>query len=188
MRSGTSRGAGGAPGHLRRCGLGVAATIAVALAAFGCTSNGQPTPFSTSRGGTLAFESIDGPPPGVFQKLVHNLDDEAQARRLAVVSREGPSQYRVRGYLSAHVARGRTTIAWVWDVYDQERRVLRISGEEPAGRNARDAWNGADDSVLRRIARASLDNLSALLGSSAPAPAIETEPSQVAVALAAAQP
>lgn len=190
MRSGTSRCAEGAPGNLHRCGLGVVATIAMALAASGCTTNGQPTPFSTARSGTLAFESIDGPPAGVFHKLVHNLDNEAQTRRLAVVSREGPSQYRVRGYLSAHVARGRTTIAWVWDVYDsQERRVLRISGEEPAGRNARDAWNGADDSVLRKIARASLDHLSALLGPSAPAPAIETEPSpQVAVALAAAQP
>jgi hypothetical protein len=121
---------------------------------------------------------------------VQNLDDEAQARRLPVVSREGPSQYRARGYLAAHVARGRTTIAWVWDVYDaQERRVLRVSGEEPAGRNARDAWNGADDGVLRKIARASLDDLSGLLGGPAPAPAIETQPSpDVAVALAAAQP
>jgi hypothetical protein len=190
MQSGTSRGAEGAPGNLRGCGSGVIAALAVALAASGCTTNGQPTPFASARTGTLAFESIDGPPAGVFNKLVHNLDNEAQTRQLAVVSREGPSQYRVRGYLSAHVTRGRTTIAWVWDVYDsQERRVLRISGEEPAGRNARDAWNGADDSVVRKIARASLDHLSALLGSSAPAPGIDTDPpSQVAVALAATQP
>ena len=136
----------------------------MALAASGCTTAGQPTPFATAGNGTLAFESIDGPPAGVFDKLVKKLDDEAQTRRLAVVSREAPSQYRARGYLAAHVTRGRTTIAWVWDVYDtQERRVLRISGEEPAGRNARDAWNGADDGVLRKIANTSLDHLSALV-------------------------
>jgi hypothetical protein len=190
MQGGTGRRADGAPGRQRGCGLGVVAMIAAALAVSGCTTNGQPSLFSTARSGSLAFESIDGAPPGVFHKLVQNLDHEAQARRLAVVSREGPSQYRARGYLAAHVARGHTTIAWVWDVYDsQERRVLRISGEEPAGRTARDAWNGADDNLLRKIARASLDHLSALLGSSAPSPAIETEPSsQVAVALAAARP
>jgi hypothetical protein len=190
MRSGTSRRAQGAPGNLHRSRLGVVAAIALALAASGCTTSGQPTPFSTAPAGTLAFESIDGPPAGVFHKLVQNLDNEAQARKLPVVSREGPSQYRARGYLAAHIARGRTTIAWVWDVYDaQERRVLRVSGEEPAGRNVRDAWNGADDGVLRKIARASLDDLSGLVGGPAPAPAIETQPSpDVAVALAAAQP
>jgi hypothetical protein len=190
MQGGTGRRANGVPAHLRRCGLGVIAMVTAAVTASGCTTNGQPGPFATGRTGTLAFESIDGPPPGVFHKLVQNLDAEAQTRRLAVVSREGPAQYRARGYLAAHVARGRTTIVWVWDVYDgQERRVLRIGGEEPAGRNARDAWNGADDNVLQRIARSSLDQLGALFAPSAPAPAIETEPSsQVAVALATAQP
>ena len=41
--------------------------------------------------------------------------------------------YRVRGYVSALVERDKTTFAWVWDVYDTDkRRALRLSGEEPA--------------------------------------------------------
>jgi hypothetical protein len=190
MRSGTGRPAKGGPANRRWCGIGVVVTFAVALTASGCNHSSQPTAFSAARNGTLAFESIDGPPVAVFDKLVHNLDQEAQTRQLAVVSREGPSQYRVRGYLAAHVARGRTSIAWVWDVYDsQHRRILRITGEEPAGRHARDAWNAADDGVLRKIARTSLERLTAHLGAPAPAPGMDTEPSpERAVALAAAQP
>ena len=85
------------------------------------------------RGATVAFESIDGPPTGQFQKLVQHLNDEAQARRLAVISREQPSAYRVRGYLAAKVVQGETTISWVWDVFDKdEHRALRVTGEETA--------------------------------------------------------
>ena len=73
------------------------------------------------------------------------------------MSREGPAAYRVRSYLAAQVSRGRTTIAWVWDVYDRDQqRALRLSGEEPAGKAGRDAWAAADDLVLRRIAQAGL--------------------------------
>ena len=81
----------------------------------------------------LPSNSLDGLPPGQFQKLVRDLNDEAQARRLAVISREQPSAYRVRGYLAVKVAKHQTTVSWVWDVFDQEeQRALRISGEETA--------------------------------------------------------
>ncbi len=105
-----------------------------------CNQDGRPgVSAAQPRGATVAFESIDGPPPGQFQKLVQNLNDEAQTRRLAVISRESPSAYRVRGYLAAKVVKGQTTIAWVWDVFDgDEHRAMRISGEETAkGRHAR---------------------------------------------------
>ena len=88
---------------------------------------GQP------RGATVAFESIDGPPPGQFHELVQALNNEAQTRQLAVMSRESPSAYRVRGYLAAKVVKRETTISWVWDVFDgDDRRALRIAGEETA--------------------------------------------------------
>ena len=87
----------------------------------------------TARAVDLAFESIDGPPPAV-PHAGRELNDEAGARQIAVVPRETPSTYRVRGYLAAQVRRaGATTIRWVWDVFDaDERRDLRIDGEEDA--------------------------------------------------------
>ena len=130
----------------------------------------------------MAFESIDGPPPEVFRKLVANLNDEAGARQIAVVSRNGAATYRVRGYVSALVERGKTTFAWVWDIYDTDkRRTLRIAGEEPAAdsrRNSRDAWSGADEQVLRRMAHDGMDRIAGFLNSSAP-PALAPEPSLV---------
>lgn len=156
---------------------------ACALALSGCNEGG-PANMSAAqpRGATVAFESIDGPPAGQFQKLVRDLNDEAQTRRLAVISREQPSVYRVRGYLAAHVLQGQTTISWVWDVFDgDERRALRITGEEMAKGAHREPWNAADDVVLRRIARTSMDQLAGFLTSpdvalgtpGAPAPAEE---------------
>src|SRR4030081_3139865 len=137
----------------------------------GCASGG---PGSDSFGGassgpTVAFESIDGPPPPVFERMVNVLDSESKLRNLSIVSREGSASYRVRSYLSAQVSRGRATIAWVWDIYDRDQqRALRLSGEEPAGKAGRDPWTAADDLLLRRIAQAGLSGLSAMINGTAP--------------------
>jgi hypothetical protein len=163
----------------------VLAVAALAATAAGCSSlpsdvRANLTNVSAS-GSTLAFESIDGPPPEVFRKLVANLNDEAGARQIAVVSRNGAATYRIRGYVSALVERGKTTFAWVWDIYDTDkRRTLRIAGEEPAtvSRNGRDAWAGADEQVLRRMARDGMDRIAGFLNnSSAPPAVLEPEPS-----------
>jgi hypothetical protein len=85
----------------------------------------------------------------------------------------------VRFYLAAQVVRGKTMIAWVWDVYDRDQqRALRLSGEEAASKApGRDAWAAADDMILRKIAQAGLSGLSNLINGmpadQAPAPATE---------------
>jgi hypothetical protein len=108
----------------------------------------------------------------VFDRMVGVLDSESKLRNLSVVSREGQASYRVRSYLAAEVNHGRTTIAWVWDVYDSsQQRALRLSGEEPAGKAGRDAWASADDLVLRRIAQAGFSGLSAMVNGTTPADA-----------------
>jgi hypothetical protein len=144
------------------CGLG-------GCASGGAASNAFAMAGGPSAGSTVAFESIDGPPPQIFERMVDVLDSESKLRNLSIVSREGSASYRVRSYLSAQVSRGRTTIAWVWDVYDRDQqRALRLSGEEPAGKAGRDAWTAADDLVLRKIAQAGLSGLSAMINGTAP--------------------
>jgi len=140
------------------------------------------------RGATVAFESIDGPPQTQFRSLVQNLNDEAQSRQLAVISREQQSVYRVRGYLAANVAKDRTTISWVWDVFDKdENRALRIAGEETAKSHPRDGWTVADNAMLKRIAQTSMDQLASFLTSpevvpgAAPAPAAPAEATLISV-------
>jgi len=154
-----------------RRGWRVAGLLVVALAMGACNPDSQGLSAQLPRGATVAFDSLDGLPPNQFQRLVKNLNDEAQSRRLAVISREQPSAYRVRGYLAATVAKHQTTISWVWDVFDQdEHRALRISGEEIAKVRHKDAWAAADDAMLQRIAQSSMEQLAVFLTSPAVAP------------------
>ena len=123
--------------------------------------------------------------------MVGVLDSESKLRSLSIVSREGTAAYRVRGYLAAQINHGRTTIAWVWDVYDQnQQRALRLSGEEPAGKAGRDAWAAADDMVLRKIAQAGLGGLTSMINGTSPAdvpqPAPPATPSRRGPAVASA--
>ena len=153
-----------------------AAALLAACALGGCASSGGPASgaFAMASGGaaTVAFESIDGPPPQVFDRMIGVLDTESKLRNLAIVSRENAATYRVRSYLSAQVVRGRTMIAWVWDVYDgSQQRAMRLSGEEPAGKPGRDAWATADDLVLRKIAQAGLAGLSGMINGTPAEPA-----------------
>jgi hypothetical protein len=151
---------------LRACFAAFVATAACALG--GCASSGGSSGAfamaSPSDSPTVTFDSIDGPPPQVFDRMVSVLDSETKLRSVAIVSRDAPAAYRVRSYLSAQVVHGRTVIAWVWDVYDRDQnRALRLSGEEPAGKGGRDPWAAADDLVLRKIAQAGLSGLSGMV-------------------------
>jgi hypothetical protein len=163
----------------------VAATwLAIACGLGGCASGGAPgdSLAMAGSGPTVAFESIDGPPPQVFERMVNVLDSESKLRNLQIVSREGAASYRVRSYLAAQVSRGRTTIAWVWDVYDRDQqRALRLSGEETAGKAG---WAGADDLILRKIAQAGLSGLSGMINGTAPAEASPPAPARRGPAVA----
>src|SRR5947208_754623 len=139
----------------RFVGRGVLAVL-FALCAAGCseTTSSNAALTTGASGPSIAFDSIDGPPVSVFNRLVDNISTEAQQRAVAIASREGTANYRVRGYLAAQVVRGRTHISWVWDIYDDVKvRALRIRGEEAGGRGGADPWGAADDAMLRKIAR-----------------------------------
>jgi hypothetical protein len=164
---------------LRRAGSRVLAVmlLAAATALGGCAGGGGAANSyamapSAGSGATVAFESIDGPPPQVFDRMVGVLDSESKLRSLSVVSREGTAAYRVRSYLAAQVVRGKTVIAWVWDVYDaNQQRALRLAGEEPtSAKGGRDPWGAADDLVLRKIAQAGFSGLSNMINGTPDAP------------------
>jgi len=176
---------------------GVAALwLAAACALGGCASGGAASgSFAMATGGdspTIAFESIDGPPPQVFDRMVSVLDSETKLRSLQVVSRETAAAYRVRSYLSAQIVRGKAVVAWVWDVYDRDQqRAFRLSGEEVAGKAGRDAirdaWAVADDLVLRKIAQAGLSGLSSMVQGTPETPPPPTSPDKRGPAVASTE-
>jgi hypothetical protein len=95
-----------------RVAFGLLAPALVGISVAGCDTTGQPmAPFAGASVGTVAFQRIDGLPEPQFRRLVQNLSDEASTRRIAVVSREGSAQYRVRGYAAAQIRGKHTVIA-----------------------------------------------------------------------------
>src|ERR1700741_751422 len=187
-----------ASNHWKRAGRAslracfAALLLAAAGTLGGCAGSGAATgayAMATTDTSTIAFESIDGPPPNVFDPLVGVLDSESKLRNLAIVSREGQAAYRVRSYLAAQVVKGRTVIAWVWDVYDRDQeRTLRLSGEEPAGKAGRDAWTSVDDLVLRKIAQAGFSGLTSMVNGTSPAAPPASDPGKDGPAVASAEP
>lgn len=162
--------------------IGVLALVGLALPLGACQTDG------VAGGRTLAFDSIDGPPQPAFEKLVGGLSSEAEARRLSVVSRNEDAAYRIKGYLSMHVEKGRASCAYAWDVYDAgHARVVRITGEEPAGRvKGKADWAACDDGVLSRIAEKSMASLAETFGGSA-APSAVPEPLNTSAATPVAE-
>ena len=163
------RSAGGALAHI------VLILPLMALALAGCNTTGGPSAsLNGMRGATVAFESIDGPPRDIFDRLVQDLNVEAQNRQLAVVPRTNSSAYRVRGYLVAEGSAKQSAISWIWDVYDGRRqRVLRIAGGQTIKGKHRDAWQALDGPAVQKIAQESVGQLAAFLNSpeaTSPAP------------------
>ena len=179
LRGAYRSGAAGVSAAVRLARAALVAAAGGSVAA-GCTTSGQPV-FDIATGGgagprTVAFESIDGPPEPLFRRLVARLSQEASARKIAMVSREQPAQYAIRGYVAAHVQGQKTTITWVWDVFTADHeRAVRLSGEVPGVPSER-AWAAADDAVVARIAQDGMNRLAAFLGGSRPAPRDTSSP------------
>lgn len=162
--------------------MALALTGALLLGA--CQTGGGKSPLATSSGGgtarAISFESIDGPPRPVFDKLVASLGTEADSRNIRIVSREQDAGYRVRGYLAASIEDDKGQVDWVWDVFDKDRvRVLRVAGSQQVGRG-KDVWARIDDEMANRIASESLTEIASLIGGAPPArpPATGTQPPQ----------
>jgi hypothetical protein len=145
----------------------VAALIASLVAA--CQTDQIVTGSVAAPANGVAFESVDGPPQPVFERLVAKLTSEAEARNLLVVSRTAVASWRVRLYLAAHVEGKQAALTWVADVFDAGlERAFRLSGEEPLPAARRDLWAQADDAVLGRIAARALDSLAAGIAGNPP--------------------
>jgi len=169
-------------------------TLIAALAVAGC-ANSDPTitgSIPANHSQTIAFESVDGPPRPVFDRLVSALAAEAERRELPVVTHTGPSAYRVRAYLATFIEKKkkRATLTWAWEVLDtRDNRAFRLTGEETLGTPRADVWAQLDDALLKRIAAKGFDELSARLGPISPAmPAPSGDPGPAGPPVAAIGP
>ena len=88
------------PARIAAAALLVTMASGLGGCAGGGAGNGAFAMAAAGPGATISFESIDGPPPQIFDRMVNVLDSESKLRSLSIVSREAPANYRVRSYLS----------------------------------------------------------------------------------------
>jgi hypothetical protein len=141
--------------------------------------NGQhPTgrPGVSPSGATVAFASIEGPPPDVAARFSDQLA-AASASRAIVTADPQSANYLVRGYLTAYAVPEGTAITYVWDVFDsQKRHAQRVDDTVTLKESASDPWSLANDAVIASIAGKSADDLAAYLSNTPEAVAVAAQP------------
>jgi len=109
----------------------------------------------------VALESIDGAPPPIRTALLDEMTNAATSRKVDLVGASAEVRYRVRGYLSTSTEDGETKVAYVWDVFDaQKRRAKRLEGTSPAPAASISAL---DKAALAKLAQASMEEIAEFL-------------------------
>ncbi len=136
--------------------------------------------FSASPEGIpVALESIDGAPAPIRTALADELATAATNRKVDLVGASAEARYRVRGYLSTSTEDGETRVAYVWDVFDsQKRRAKRLEGSSPAPVAS---ISSLDKQALAKLAQASMGEIAEFLSAAkSEAPSAAEAPIQTA--------
>ncbi|HVL72792.1 MAG TPA: hypothetical protein VM434_13040 [Beijerinckiaceae bacterium] len=146
----------------------ITGALAAAAIVFGVTAcqdgRGLLAGRTSPSGVPVAVESIEGAPPAVRTALADELASAANARQVELVGMSAEARYRVRGYLSTEPREdGGAALAFVWDVFDAEkRRAQRLTGSRPIPAGE-DPWDGLDKQALARLAAESMDGIADFL-------------------------
>lgn len=160
-------------------------TMVAGLAAcqnMGGSVNGSP------EGVPIMLESIEGAPGPVQTAFVGELNSAASDRKVEIVGTSSQARYRVRGYLSTETADGETTVAYVWDVFDSEkRRAQRLTGSSPIKVGSSNPWTSLDKATLAKLANSSMDEIAQFLAAAKAEAPFQTADASLSGAPVAAQ-
>jgi hypothetical protein len=121
----------------------------------------QGTFSASPEGIPVALESIDGAPAPIRTALAEELATAATDRKVDLVGASAEARYRVRGYLSTATEDGETKVAYVWDIFDsQKRRAKRLEGSSPASVAS---ISSLDKQGLAMLAQASMGEIADFL-------------------------
>lgn len=164
----------------KRWGRLAALGMTIALGACQGSFSGSP------EGVPVALESIDGAPAPVQTAFMSELSTAASDRKVELVGSSAEARYRVRGYLSTATEDGTTKVAYVWDVFDsQKRRAQRLTGTSPVNVPS-GSISALDKEILSKLAQSSMDEIAEFLSKSkaeSPFQTAEASDSEPAVAL-----
>ncbi|MBM6592778.1 hypothetical protein [Microvirga pudoricolor] len=139
-------------------------TMALAAGLAACQGDSASLRGGSPEGVPIVLESIDGAPAPVKTALVDELTTAAASRKVELVGTGTEARYRVRGYLTTETAGGETSVAYVWDVFDaQKRRAQRLAGSSPVKVAS---WSELDKETLAKLAGSSMDEIAEFLAAS----------------------
>ena len=115
----------------------------------------------------LRFDPIVGATVDVATPLTERLAQRARARGIRLAGNTDPSTTHVlKGYFSTLTEGGRTTVIYVWDVYDPSgNRLHRINGQQKAPAGGGEGWAAVTPATMQAIADSTIDQLASWLGS-----------------------
>ena len=115
----------------------------------------------------LRFDPIVGATVDVATPLTERLAQRARARGIRLAGNTDPSTTHVlKGYFSTLTEGGRTTVIYVWDVYDPSgNRLHRINGQQKAPAGGGEGWSAVPPATMQAIADSTIDQLASWLGS-----------------------
>ncbi|TCR69886.1 hypothetical protein [Bosea sp. BK604] len=147
-------------------GLMLGPVVALALAGCQETTATAERPRVDAPGVPVSVQSISGAPDQVTTRFASLLGEAAAERKMEIVASNAPARFRVRGYLTAQPTEdGQTSLAFVWDVYDEaKKRAQRVQGESLGKRGGgEDPWAGIDQTIVAKAASDSMDAIATFL-------------------------
>lgn len=115
----------------------------------------------------IRLAPVIGAPSGAVQAMSRRIASRSSERGIGVVP-PGTSgaTHDMKGYFSAITESGKTTVIFVWDVFDASgNRLHRIQGQESAPGSSPDGWSSVSSRVMENIGTRTVDEFAAWLQS-----------------------
>ncbi|MEX0344300.1 MAG: hypothetical protein AB3N20_05210 [Rhizobiaceae bacterium] len=126
------------------------------------------TPEATTQVASLASDTrirlspVVGAPENAVQLMSRRIASRAAEQGIGLVP-PGTSgaTHDMKGYFSAITESGKTTVIFVWDVFDTRgKRLHRIQGQESSPGSSPDGWSSVSSRMMERIGTRTVDEFS----------------------------
>ena len=115
----------------------------------------------------IRLAPVIGAPSGAVQAMNRTIAARSSQRGIGLVPPGATgANYDMKGYFSAITESGKTTVIFVWDVFDASgNRLHRIQGQESAPGSSPDGWSSVSSRVMETIGTRTVDEFASWLES-----------------------
>ncbi len=110
---------------------------------------------------------VIGAPSGAVQPMNRQIASRSAERGLNLVpAGTSNATHNMKGYFSAITENGKTTVIFVWDVFDASgNRLHRIQGQETTPGSSPDGWSSVNSRMMETIGSRTVDEFADWLAS-----------------------